>query len=234
MTQFPPDGDDSLERRLLRLNDNTYEGPAAVARLRRMEIEIQDLRDAVMAYEMERQGTSPLEPPFAAGSRAWFGGCRVSAERFLVRENWERKVEGNIPRLFNRQTRIAVTVCSGDAAVGLRGRWPRSRNPKGTESAEFVQTNGIQLNLFEDAPPSRWRPLPRTDDLVTWVLLIYSDDTGTLRAELSLPVGIDDSGFFSDWQERILINVPSFDGGLRTNVDEDDTPELEVTVRPRA
>jgi hypothetical protein len=224
---------DSRERRRRALRDkNTYEGPAALVRLGQLELDADDLVHAVNASEMDRRSASPLEPPGAGGSRAYFGACRGLAERLLVREDWKRIVDRNVPRMVNTQTKVAIIVSSGDSAVGLRGRMPRSKNEKGIVAAEVVLAN--EQLVFDVMKVARFRPIPPVENQTTWVLLIYSDDLGTLRAELSLPLRLDETDHFSDWTERILLDLPNFDGGLRRDVDNDEAPEIEVTVRPRA
>jgi hypothetical protein len=133
--------------------------------------------------------------------------------------------------MVHKQTGVAIVVSSGDANVGVPGRNPRSKNRKGSEAFWIVAVNEKQLPLFRDQP--RFQPLPRLEEQITWLLLIYSDEIQTLRAELSLPVGIDETGHVSQWQERIILNLPAFDGGLRREQDDEGPEDIEVVVRPR-
>ena len=208
-----------------------HEGPSAEARLNNLGLSSEWLVDAVHASEVERQSCSVLEPSIAPGFKAWAAGFRRLAEE-LVPRGWAKIETRGLPRLVNKETAVAVAVCNGDDGTGLRGREPRSKHPRGVQSVLLVRSNRRQLNLpFGD---ERFTPVPPDREQVTWWLLVYSNGEGSLRAELALPVGLDDDRRFSVWKERIILDVPESEDFERRVSDDDEPPmEIAVNVRPK-
>jgi hypothetical protein len=163
-----------------------YQGPAATAALSRLDINPEWLATAVIASEIARRNTSPLEPVSAPGSNAWFAGVRRLTENILQGSpDWVRRDEKNLPRLINTQSGVTIAMCGGDQGVGLPGRSPRTRGEKGNESAEMVRVNvAQQLALFGDQGP-QFRPVPPRENRNNWWLLYYSDGIQVLRANAS-------------------------------------------------
>lgn len=207
-----------------------FAGPAAVARLRALGLEADWLVEAVLASELERQSCSPYEPSGSPGYKAWSTGFTNLAER-LVPLGWKKVENIGLPRIINAKTAIAVAVCTGTEGVGLRSREPNSKHPRGIQSVLCVRRNQRQLNLFPDSPLEQL-PVPPEAEQITWWLLIYSGANGNLRAELALPVAMEDDRF-SRWQERILLDIPQPDGSKVPMEDEEPPLDLEVVVRPR-
>jgi hypothetical protein len=210
-------------------NDHQYEGPSMEARLNNLGLKPRWLINAVQASEIERRSCSVLEPSNAPGFKAWVAAFRTLAEQ-LVGSKWAKIETRGLPRLVNKDSAVAIAVCNGDDGVGVRDRDPKSKNPRGEQSALLIRSNQRQLNLFSDP---EFAPVPPDEEQVTWWLLIYSDELGALRAELSLPVGIGDDDRFSIWKERILLDIPRTDDSLRFHDHEELPPEIEVSVRPK-
>lgn len=136
--------------------------------------------------------------------------------------------------MVNVARKIGIAICTGDEGVGVGTGRPRSKYPRGIESARILAVNNGQLYLPIVDPP---QPSAEEDesDITTWWLLVHSNGRDILRAELSLPIGeLDGEEHLASWSERIILNVPPIDT-LRGRRDNDDDLPLEITVdvRPR-
>ena len=211
--------------------DDTYEGPSATARIQALGLENGWLIRAVHAGEIDRRNTSSLEPATASGIKAWCAAIRTLREETIELGEWDSEESNGLPRIVNKVTRVTVTACAGDENVGLVGREPKAKNPRGSSSVHIVRTNQRQLNLFTQL---RYQRNPETVEQLTWWLLYYSNGEGLLRAELSLPVAIGEDSRFSDWSERIILDIPSLDDRGRSQEEDEDLIQVEVSVRPKS
>jgi len=207
---------------------NYFEGPAAELRLRELGLEVSWLVDAVRASEIERRSCSPLEPSIAPGFKAWSAAFRRLAEE-LVPRGWAKTETLNLPRLVNKSTAVAVAVSSGNEATGTSNE-PDFKNTRGEVSKLLIRTNQRQLVLFAEM---QYVPIPAEEEQKTWWLLIYSDDSGVLRAELGLPIRLGGDAELSMWEQRIVIDIPNLDQPSIPESDEE-PPEILVNVRPKS
>jgi hypothetical protein len=205
-----------------------FAGPLALAKLRLLGINQPDLVMAVRAAEIERRSCSSLEPSVAPGFKAWAAGFRTLAEQ-LVPRGWVKTETKGLPRILNPDTRIAVAVVTGDEETGLSPGAPRSKSPRGPQSVLIVRSNEIQLNLFE---ARRFRPLPAEAEQITWWLLMASSGD-TVRAELSLPVGVGEDSRLATWKERIIIELGDLSLPPSRRDEEEPPLEFEINIRPR-
>lgn len=206
-----------------------FRGPLALAKLRTLGIHEPELVMAVRAAEIERRSCSSLEPSVAPGFKAWVAAFRTLAEQLVVR-GWVRTETMGLPRMLDPESRMAIAVVGGDERTGLEGRPdPKSKTPRGEQSKLLVRSNEFQQHLFEDR---RFRQLPAEVEQITWWLLIYSDGVDTVRAELSLPIGVGEDQRLSVWKDRIIVELGdlSLPPGRR---DEEEPLEFEINVRPR-
>lgn len=219
-----------LEHHLLQVV--VHEGPMAAARLQELGIEKHQIVAAVEAAEIERRSCSSLEPSISAPFKAWAAAFRTIAE-YKVKEGWVRTESYGLPRMLNLETAVAIAVVSGDEQTGRRYGSPKSRSPRGPQSVLLVRRNERQLRMPFVENVVRFKPLPLPVEQITWWLLIYSKGD-ELRAEVSLPVGLDSDWRFSDWQERIIVDLPNFAlPPLRSEEDEEPPLEFEIPVRQR-
>jgi hypothetical protein len=205
-----------------------FAGPLTLAKLRALEINQPDLVMAVRAAEIERRSCSPFEPSISPGFKAWAAGFRTLAEQ-LVPRGWVKTETKGLPRILNPATRVAVAVVTGDEETGLVTGVPRSKSPRGPQSVLIVRSNEIQLNLFE---ASRFRPLPAEAEQITWWLLMASNGD-TVRAELSLPVGVGEDSRLATWKERIIIELGDLSLPPNRRDEEEPPLEFEINIRPR-
>ena len=73
----------------------------------------------------------------------------------------------------------------------------------------------------------------RSAAVTTWFLLYYRSQDDLLRAELSVPVQINDRGVIGGWRERILLPPRSFGAELKKPLDAggDDGVEFDIAAR---
>ena len=106
--------------------------------------------------------------------------------------------DNNYPIAIHPEGNLAITVEGGTRATGIPSESPASRNRKGKSTKRMVAQN--QLSFWDVRPDLA--PLA----LETWILLLYMDKASyRARAELSLPLGLDNYGRASYWAERIII-----------------------------
>lgn len=143
-----------------------------------------------------------LDPPGARGQVRHMRSVRYLREA-LIPSGWTADDSGNTGAIVSPDGTISIVVASGDASVGRLGQSPRTKYPKGEVTHRRVRQN-VQLSLFED--PSGTSPESDSEQShrQTWVLLQYPDGDH-VRAELSCPRGIDESGRISEWSERIIL-----------------------------
>jgi hypothetical protein len=171
--------------------------------------------------EIARQAT-PLHPVMAAGTYRWMETVAVLRTE-LAGLGWKPNDVRNSPRIVSPDKTKAVMVTAGNFRTGLEGDpQPRSARPKGPATRRSIQVNG-QLAF-------QW---PGLEDLAgeaaqgveTWALLYFrrnpSDgEEGFIRAELSLPVEVNEQGSVLGWRDRIIL--PQIDLGPTVIVSDGD------------
>lgn len=205
------------------------EGPLAAARLSELGLREEILVQAVHAAEMDRRGCSIFEPSSAPGYKSWAAAVGTLGE-LLVPTGWIKEETRGLPRVVNPRNGIAIAVVHGDEGVGLLNGHPKSKQPRGEQSISLIEINQLQLTLpFPGLQP----PTPAVHEQLTYWLLIFSD-TETVRAELSLAVGLSEDGRLAVWEERILVEIPDFYlEPFRKNDDDEPQLPIEVVVRPK-
>jgi len=206
------------------------EGPAAEAQLEALGLSLEIVGQTVLAAEMDGRLTSAYQPPTAPGFRRWATACGQLAER-LVPRGWERVLVKGLPRVVNHSNGTAVAVIGGDEGTGVRGATPHSRTSRGPASTTLVSANQMSLE-FVSPMPDEGDPLEDWER--TWWLLIFSDGS-SVRAELSLAVGLDEKKKLAAWKTRILIDLPQagFPWEKERRDDDDSDLEIDVNVIPR-
>jgi hypothetical protein len=199
------------------------------------------LHNAIRAGELERISCTSLDPRSYPGVAAWALTVRRLREQ-LKPEGWIAEDKNNLPLVIEPVRHIAIAVTSGNPDTGERAGEPTTKHPKGPMIAGQVEINQQQFSLFfRDAP--RLVPIPRAEELLTWLLLVYatfqphneSEGTHIAKCELSLPAAIDEAGYVCRWEERILLEPVRLDDVPRpghAGEDEEDTGyDVPVTRR---
>jgi len=206
---------------------------AAARRLQDLDLTAGVLLNAVTASYQARSNCTELDPKMFPGLTMWATAIRHLRMGLLPR--WTVNDEGNYPLTVSPDGSVAISVATADEATGVANRSPATQSSKGPRTMEAVAANNAQLG-FELVYPDGWA-LPAYDggrfgDCATWLLLIHCDET-TVRAELSLPLGVDEFRRVSGWKERILL--PNIDIDPLRDVESDDRQQpIEVPVQRRA
>lgn len=179
--------------------------------------------------EFERRGCSSLEPSNSAGFKAWAAAIRTLGEG-LIPGGWIKRESRGLATVANPETLVALAVVHGDDATGISDRTPKSKRARGAQSVVYVGSNCKQFKLPFEEP---FVPLPADEEYVTWWLLIYSNGDTVVRAELSLAIGLDEAGHLNDFRDRILLELPLSELRASPHRDDEEPPEVEVTVKPK-
>ena len=211
-----------------------YSDPIAVVRrLREMDLTVDVLLNAVTASYQARSNCTELDPKMFPGLTMWATAVRHLRMGLLPR--WKVNDDGNYPLTLSPDGSTAISVATADDATGIANRSPATQSSKGPRTMEAVAANNAQLGL-DLVYPENW-VLPTYDggrlgDCATWLLLIHCDKT-EVRAELSLPLGIDEYRRVSGWKERILLPRIDIDPLRELETDDRQQP-IDIPVQRRA
>ncbi|MEC8878665.1 hypothetical protein [Alloalcanivorax venustensis] len=185
------------------------------------------LQRAVEAGEAARKSTTENHAANAGGTYAYHETV-ATLRGFLKPEGWKTSNAGNLAASIHPSGLHALVVTGGSKETGLAGFNPTSRNPKGEQTARFIDRNQHQLELL---------PLPEEEkkehDLPehTWVLMYYSDkDKKEVRFELSLPTNIDERSRMSEWRVRLILGSFSSSWDQMENEDVDSDIEFSEEI----
>ncbi len=202
----------------------------AEAVLARLGLAAAPLQIAVSRGYLAAISRTANDAPNAAGFYQWNETLRALREELAAFEFTRSNVRG-YATARRADKRMAIAVSSGDEATGITQANPSTKQVKGPCTVAAVSSNAAQLELFPDAV---LMPPPAADDEIeclTWILLFHASGT-ELRAELSLPVIMDDGGQIRTWRERIILPAQPLDTGV-TLPEPDFGPEVEVEIQRR-
>lgn len=162
-------------------------------------------------------------PAVYRGSTIWGIGNAALREQ-LAPAGWKGVSDRNDEQAVHPEASIAVTVKSGDENTGLLGEVASQKSPAGQCITQAVLQNQ-QLLLPEIEA--------QQDAFLRLFLLIYTGSASGIRAELSIPVALSDSGKrFTHAARRIMIPLDAaddFDVLLPDAPDKpDDTFEIQL------
>lgn len=206
-----------------------YEPDEVAARLARMDLSSDVLREGVIAGETARLNCTANTPLCFPGIAAW--AYTVTALRdLLMPRGWRKSDAGNYPLVVHPSERFAIGVATGNEDTGSRYITPKTKYPKGPATIEKVENNGVTL-FGEPIITRRIQPAP---EAFTWLLLIARSADG-LRSELSLPSSIGEDGRVDGWSERIILPTvnPGTGSGLPLPLPEPG-PEFDIDIIRRA
>jgi hypothetical protein len=152
----------------------------------------------------------------------------------LIPKGWRPDDPQGQPRIVSKDRKTSITLSSGNSDTGVPHRIPQTRNDKGSQTANSVQFNAKQGQLFPSVVADNDSAVvqPRQDSAL-WVFLYYIDlDASEMRVELSQPTGMSDADRINGWSVRyILPPIP-----LKPVVDEpslDASPDIDFDVTPK-
>lgn len=207
-----------------------YELPDDVdAALTRLGLSEPPLMRSVRAGYLSRISRTANDAPIAAGFYHWNETLRTLRDE-LVLLGWTRVDEQMFSTILSPDGKIAISVSSGDEATGDPRGYPKTKRDKGPRTADAIDVNVGQLDFFKPTP----EPAPVEElECLTYVLLFHANAT-ELRAELSLPVSMDENDHIDNWRERIILRSQPLDPEGSTLPTPDFGPEIDIDVQRRA
>ena len=199
-------------------------------RVSQLGLTIDVLLDAIRAGFLGRSTCTELDPPTYPGQTMWAHTVRRLRQR-TAPIGWKPDNAGNYCVALSADETIAIAVATGDGNTGRPDADPSTNSPKGPRTADAVATNQLLLDLRfpgEDSSNSVTEDAQRE----TWLLLVHLDRS-EVRAELSLPSGLDEQERVTGWSERIILPSIDFDPE-RVDVPLDNGPDIDIEVRRRA
>jgi hypothetical protein len=198
------------------------------AALARLGLAVAPLVVAVNRGHLAAISRTSNDAPNAAGFYQWNETLRTMREE-LSAFGFTRSDTGSYSTALRSDKRMAIAVSSGDEGTGIADANPSTRQGKGPRTIAVVSSNAIQFELFPGEIMTR--PPAEDMDRLTWILL-FRAAASELRAELSLPVTMNDGGQISAWRERIILPSQPLDTTL-TIPEPDFGPELEIEIQRR-
>ncbi len=198
------------------------------AALARLGLAVAPLAVAVNRGHLAAISRTSNDAPNAAGFYQWNETLRTLREELAPLE-FTRSNTGGYSTALSGDKRIAIAVSSGDEGTGIVAANPCTKQVKGPRTIAAVSSNATQLELF---PREIMMPPPLEEgDRLTWILL-FRATASELRAELSLPVTMNDGGQIAVWRERIILPSQPLDATF-TLPEPDFGPEVEIKILRR-
>jgi hypothetical protein len=199
-------------------------------RLKSLGLTIDILLDSVRAGFTGRSNCSELDPPMYPGQTMWAHTLR-RLRQGTAPIGWKSDNASNYCVALSPDELIAIAVATGDANTGRPDAVPSTNSPKGPCTAEAVAVNQLVLDLRLPGEDARSQPIDRRQRQ-TWLLLVHLD-RAEVRAELSLPLSLDDQDRVTGWRERIILPSVDFDPD-QIQLPTEDPGDINIDVRRRA
>lgn len=215
-------------RAYAQIHDNPYSIEPSLATL---GLDMKTLQEAVKRGQAARNTATRHDPPNAGGLLAYIHTVRALRD-YLVPQGWVSRSTDNFALTVNPQTSIAVAVAGGDEDTGRSEGFPRTRNAKGQRTAWAITSNQLDLDFFNNAPPANAIDDEKINPICQTWMLLYHADQREVRAELSLPISMDDRGRVSGWRVRHILSAIPLDP-TPAPINPDYGPNLDITVKRR-
>ncbi|MEK6747485.1 MAG: hypothetical protein AABY33_10705 [Pseudomonadota bacterium] len=221
----------------------TYKEPQDVkTTLDSLGLNVNELQDAAKANFLAQASCTANDAPTAPGFIGWNASVKTIREYLIVR-GWESKNIKNSPRIVNTDKSISIMVATGDDATGNPSIIPKTKSHKGATTRTAIYNNEAQTSLFPEEAIPHVIPVVSIGHSTssTWVLLVhvYIDKAiekprHYVRCELSMPVGMDDTGHIDNWRERIILPEITINPDDLIDKVEDFAPEQEIILQRKA
>ena len=210
-------------------------------KLSELGLTITQLQEAAQANFLAQAFCNRFDANTAPGFKGWNETVKKLSEA-LDSVGWKRFDHKNSPRLIDPEERFEIMFATGDSATGIPVLTPKTKSNKGSTTRSSVKENIVQGMLFDEDSLPHVIPLKPIDKPVnngkpTWVLLTYveidrnsENPQHIVRCELSLPVGMNDAGYVTQWSERII--VPEIDNTINKKRNKTEfAPEQEIVIK---
>lgn len=199
------------------------------ARLHLLDLDEATIERIVVHGLIARQACSPFSPTSYPGYTQW-AETTIASRQFLAPKDWTPDDAHGFPRVVSPDGKIALTVATGDERTGIASDEPRTKYPKGPETAAAVQVNEqLAFPGLAVVQPSDKAPVSQRE---TWMVLLTTAEF-ELRYELSCPRAQDKEGRVIAWSDRIIfdpIEIDSLPGRDDDGGDDDGFAGLDVPV----
>lgn len=183
------------------------------------------IHDALRDGEASANACTSNDPTILPGLLRWARTIRGLRDR-LASFGWKRSNARGLPTVVCPSGKVAITVSTGDEGTGTDAL-ARTKYPKGAAALFAVTVNqlafagdGFDFPPFEDSSSD-------AEDRATWYLLFVKDGA-EIRAELSLPAGVGDSGHVEGFVTRY--RLPPLDLTEKAPQRASDEPDVEINV----
>lgn len=206
-----------------------FEGADAEARLASLGLASEELVRIAQRARAEAATCTDFDALGAAGTLLWSRFLRFLREELVVR-GWQSRRPRGSELTLNTSLGIKIIVTSGDKWTGSMQGSPQPKNPKGPTFFEAVVSNQYPLDFgpeFHD--PEAYVDPDLLESLTTWIAVYRLTKPGEFFLEISKPGSIEPNGFVQ-WEERIIVSVPSPDAPMFMLTDSEDEDPYRLTV----
>lgn len=212
---------------------DVFEGDDALEPLARLGLNLEIVTNVLKRALDVALSCNDNDPITMAGTMLWGKGVRFLAEETRPL-GWTRINPDNQALVLSPDGSIAITTASGDEDTGVPYGSPCTRSQKGRTTIAACRDNR-QLAFSDWLDPAPMVEISQNSGHATWFLLMYRDKKfNVLRAELSLPVQMDENGHVVRWDRRIILPDVPFDSIQTISTRGDggqDGQSPEVTVQ---
>lgn len=183
------------------------------------------LQDAVLRGQLAKRSVTKNHPPIAGGSMAYFETVCALRDKLLPL-GWVTDNSNNLCITRHASGECDLIVSTGDQNTGRANGHPTTKNPKGNLAKNYIENNqlsflGQEFDVVVDNSVHN-----------TWMLIYFFDhEEDEVRLELSIPTSIDEQGYVTQWQKRILIEPISFEQAPNVgNFEPEYGPDVNIDV----
>jgi hypothetical protein len=203
-------------------------------RLRELGIEETILRRAVGAGD-SAAGTCTENDPFTLGGLLRWGRSVRSLRDDLRPLGWTKSDFNGLPTVVHPEGKLAIAIARGNESTGDASADPSTKYARGPASQDRVEQNA-QLALFDVVTSLKPVPTfvpPPAPGTPTYFLLHYPKQD-RVEFELVLPSGLDESGRFSTFVERLMFEPYTRDQVTGAGIKGVEEPlQVDVPVKRR-
>lgn len=188
------------------------------------------------------RNVTSFHPVTARGFIQW-AETVASLRQALDQNGWKSSDPKNSPRITSPDGRTSIMVIGGNTDTGIsQDIMPATARRRGPATETAVRGNGKRLAQRGGILGQRVLDIDIVLDLKrdpmqpqTWVLLYHwATDEPVVRAELSLPISIED-GEIKTWEHRILLpeqGIEDFEISSRPTGSPEDDVDFTILERP--
>lgn len=202
-------------------------------KLKEMGLSLHNLRKAIETGFLEGDSCTKYDSPMMKGLNQWNAPMR-SLKEDLVPKGWIPSNKKGMSRVISPSGKFEIIVSSGNAKTGIINATPSNKNDKGPYVCAKVYGNEKQLQFsFMESFKKDEDKFHKNNSRLTWFLLFFVDiQKGEIRFELSLPDTINERGFITYWNERIILpTLPIED--ITVTIIDDNEPDIDIDIRKR-